>query len=604
MTPSALAKKIRRLHREGTPLNISAVRRSHPELLDAAYSFTPFLGWKQALELAGLDYKSIRIELEPYVSCRVCGEFFRSLVTHLRRVHGFEDAAGYREEFPHAEVVSEECRASATKPERGRLRHWEPALSLEYVRDRAWFWHRYHGACNHDMVVRCDPAIISYARCHGWSWDDVIRSIGLDPREARVHKKRYRVSRTDILATFRLRHEQGLPNTFEVVRVEFPSLVDSAIAEFGTFARAMKATGLPDNRLKGAGLRALTDYPDDRSVLGGLRAHVAAGHPLLWNGLVQLDPVLAAAVTARFPNFTTCVEKAGLRRAYLEARSFVTRRALSTVVFEHRGKYPTAGDVAEALRARHRAGLSLRQAEVILDDPPLKSAAYERCGTWSKAIRLAGLEKESLREREATVRKDAVYSSAAAVLAGLAARHRSRKRISQYAVSKEDRPLKNAIYRYFGSWPAAIAAAGLAGALEIQKKKAYPKATYPTRAAVIAALKRHASEGKSLILMRMSAEDSRLKSSTLAHFGTWLAAIKAAGLMGRYETENPHHQTRYPDEAAVIRALRQRARKKNEPVSSLSLNEIQRDDPPLKGAIYRLFGSWPEARQRALATQP
>ncbi len=54
MTKSALAKKILALHKQREPLNISAVRRNHPELLKAAYSFKPYLGWKQALELVGL----------------------------------------------------------------------------------------------------------------------------------------------------------------------------------------------------------------------------------------------------------------------------------------------------------------------------------------------------------------------------------------------------------------------------------------------------------------------------------------------------------------------------------------------------------------------
>ncbi len=604
MTPSTLAQKILRLHRAGEPLNISAAKRNHPELLAAAYSFTPFLGWKQALELAGLDYRSIRIELEPYVPCRVCGKFLKNLATHIRVVHGFEDSAGYREEFPGAKITSEEFRSRMFTSERGRLRHWEPVLSLEYVRDRAWFWRRHHGACNLDMILRCDPAIMGYSRRQGWSWDDVIRSIGLDPREERIHKKRFRVSRADILETLRLRDQQGLPNTFEPIRFEFPSLMDSIIAEFGSLAVALKKAGLPGNRLGETGRQAVIDYPTGSSVLEGLRAYSAAGHPMLWNGLVQIDPVLAAAVDARFPNFTTCVKKAGLRKAYLEARSFVARQALSNVVFEPRGKYPTLEAVVDALRARHRAGLSLKQSQVILDDPPLKTAAYLRCDTWRKAIHLAGLEKESLREREASVRKDAVYPSPEAVLATLAVRHRAHKGISQHVVSREDRPLKSAVYRYFGSWPAAMEAAGLVEALATQKEKKpfrLNRGVYPTRSAVIAALKRRVSEGKTLVLNRIIVEDSPLRTAALKHFGTWLAAIRAAGLMSRYEQENPHHKPRFPDEASVIRALRQIGKKTGLPLSSLSMYRIEQEDSNLRAAVYRFFNSWPEARRRALA---
>lgn len=255
----------------------------------------------------------------------------------------------------------------------------------------------------------------------------------------------------------------------------------------------------------------------------------------------------------------------------------------------------------EALRARHRAGLSLKQSVVILDDPPLKSSAYERCGSWRKAIRLAGLENELQRERKAVVRKDAVYPSAAAVIAELTARHRARKSSSQGKVSKEDHSLKNAAYRYLGSWPAAIEAAGLVEVSKAQRKKSYlGRGTYSTRSSVIATLKRRASEAKTLILTRIMTEDPRLRSGALLRFGTWLAAIRAAGLMGRYETENPHHESRYPGKAEVIRTLLRRARKHGISVAELSLHDIEREDPPLKGAIYRLFGSWVKARHRAL----
>ncbi len=39
-----IIRKIQQLHRRGEPLNISAVKRSHPELIRAVYNAKPFRG--------------------------------------------------------------------------------------------------------------------------------------------------------------------------------------------------------------------------------------------------------------------------------------------------------------------------------------------------------------------------------------------------------------------------------------------------------------------------------------------------------------------------------------------------------------------------------
>lgn len=453
VTQSALAKEILRLHRKREPLNISAVRRNHPHLLDAAFSFTPFLGWKQALELASLDYQSIRIELEPHIECKVCGEYFSYLVSHFRLSHGIQNAAEYRSEFPDAPILSEELRSRITWG-RGSLPMWEPILSLEYILDRAWFWHSHHGSCNADFTNEHDPAIYNHAKTVGISWNDVIRRIGLDPRDE-CHKT-------------------------------------------GSLA-----------------------------------------------------------------------------------------------------KYPGADAVIKALRERHRSGLSIFQKVVVQEDNSLKSAAYTHCGTWFNAIQMAGLKSAHQQARDAGIRIDAVYPTAAATLFALQERARLAKGISQDTVVAEDNPLKSAVYRIFGSWTLAIKEAGLVSLLAEQTHRNRTRlrnTKYPTPQAVIAELKRRAARGAPLLQVNVVVDDPSLKHAAYRCFATWLAAIKAAGLKKKYDHDHPRRVVKYRDAAAVLRAIQ----KRHKNGQSTACNIVQKEDTKLKCAAYRLIGSWSEAKRLAL----
>jgi hypothetical protein len=68
----ALISEIKALHLRREPLNILAVKRRQPKLIQAVYRITPYLGWKQALAEAGLTYKDINVEYDDKVTCAIC----------------------------------------------------------------------------------------------------------------------------------------------------------------------------------------------------------------------------------------------------------------------------------------------------------------------------------------------------------------------------------------------------------------------------------------------------------------------------------------------------------------------------------------------------
>lgn len=99
-----LRKAIGELFRKRQALNISAVRQSHPELLEQAFAMQPFLGWKGALEAAEISYSQINVEIQEVVPCLICGRVYGSLVRPLASTHG-ATCEEYLEEHAGAETV-------------------------------------------------------------------------------------------------------------------------------------------------------------------------------------------------------------------------------------------------------------------------------------------------------------------------------------------------------------------------------------------------------------------------------------------------------------------------------------------------------------------
>lgn len=97
-------RAIRQRHADRQPLNITAVKRDDPKLVQSVYEQSPYWGWKAALAEAGLTYSTIRIEIEQSVVCRLCGRRFSALGGHLNTVH-FVEGSDYLEEFPGAELT-------------------------------------------------------------------------------------------------------------------------------------------------------------------------------------------------------------------------------------------------------------------------------------------------------------------------------------------------------------------------------------------------------------------------------------------------------------------------------------------------------------------
>jgi hypothetical protein len=330
-------------------------------------------------------------------------------------------------------------------------------------------------------------------------------------------------------------------------------------------------------------------------VIEAIRARDEQGLPLSKTRLD--DTALYSAAIRCFGRWQQALVAAGVKKSYVPRRAWTRQR------------------VIDAIRARHEQGLSLvgvRNHDAVLD-----SAAKRYFGTWQQAVDAAGLEPdlprrwnrqrviEALRERQRQglpIRNVREYDNglvnaarrhfgswtAAMSAAGLgehvrrtgqwsaqrvieALQSRSEQGLPLKNVAAVDRRLARAAVRIFGSWRAAVLAAGL---------KPQPRGKW-NKELVIAEIQRWHQEG--LPLNQVYRLDTRLYAAASTHVGNWHAALRAAGF------PRPCRSQRRWSKQAVIDAIRQRHRE------GLPMTAVGRRDSALHAAALRHWGGWRRA---------
>lgn len=494
--PASLLAAIRRLHRRGVPLNITFVKRHHPQLIETAFAARPFLGWKGALEAAGLDYSRIRIQLEDTVTCELCGQRRRSLPSHLTRTHG-TDGAEYREAYPDAALLSETMRAALRSSVRHRMPHWEPLLSAEYVLDRIAAQWRQGFGMSVRAVVKDEQPLHSGATRYIGSWDRALVMAGIDPAAARRQIPKQHLSSDDVVHLLRERRRQGLALTERAVMDDDLRLANAARRRFGTYAAALRRAGI-DPRSVAKRHPAYGEHDRER-LLRAVRAvaqrrgmarlaaarqlrrkHVRVAEKLYskaWRKVARAAGVpyntiathLSAAETlevarARLALGRPLVRKTaeikdhdlyrGVRRYF---RTFAALHRRLGVKYDHHPRRRRADktEILAEIARRRRSGKPLNCGAQHRD---FRGRAVELFGSWDATLRAAGLDPGVMRQDRGAFR------SKEAVLAEIRTRRRAglpltfdAVRGGRYAV----RGLGAAAKRFYGGWSRALAAAGV-----------------------------------------------------------------------------------------------------------------------------------------------
>lgn len=437
-----------------------------------------------------------------------------------------------------------------------------------------------------------------------------------------------------------------------------------------------------------------------RSIILAIRRLHRVGEPLNIHAAKRLHPDLLRRVYSVRPfwGWACAIAAAGFdyKQIHTHLRETVTcqicGREFSSLTFhlphhemsteEYRESFPGEYLLSEALRAKRSDALLSRNRllkhwehlwspEYILDrihelfrrgvpmndgfmhakDRAFEAVAAKYFGSWDEALRKAGLDPKDFRRHEPRIsyhRED--------VLRELRKRYRSGLPVNHAAVHSEDLRLCNAARRRFGSYSAALAAAGIdpmkvrmtrkpysefdrknllsairttASIPEGEKKAAairnlrtkYEKmlkrlfqsswvlaaraagisyrAIHPrdhrdfsSRDMIIRALKKRLRAGKSLVSFILRDDDRRLHQEVKRHFPTYYDCYSVLGL----DASGVRGQRRYATADSVIEGLRRRCDMGlgTRVVDLVFAAKPTRDNPLLKSAVH-FFGSWSAA---------
>jgi hypothetical protein len=605
-TQRQILQAIRQRHLTRKPLNLTAVKRDDPDLVRQVYSQRPYWGWKAALADAGLSYENIRIEILQYVICHLCGKRYSALALHLRTMHEIESRE-YVEEYPGAELVSEQVRANLMKSRKKNdcpdyLPHWEPVYSAEYLLDRLHEYAERGYYVNHDNIVEIDSSLPStllrYAKLN--NWDDAIRAIDLDPLDYRGFTRDDDYTLTDFQAWLADREQQQKSCLYQDVaaeRNEFqrrPTIVVWAIRRFGNWAAALKAAGV-DRSLPIYGHRY--DFSAAADVVARIKQLRQEGASLSRTSVVVLPDGLALTNSA--------VRDFGSWEAALDA---------AKVPKQERGRhawFETPTEVLEAIRIRIQYDWSLKPYEMFFgtrNDSVLFKQAFRFWESWADAVQAAGGNPTQMADA-----KDTPFGTKAKVVAELKRRRKQGKLLASRELtdSSIDKQLYLMASGLYGKWQNAVRAAGV-NPREYHQWNLESPGKYKSGAAVLKAIRQRHRQKLPLHTRGITdgdAVDTPLLLAGRKYFGSWSAAIKAANIdysqivrkKQDYEAMRGRVYRRYNSKAEVRTEIKRRYAAKL-PVTHRGLahsTDFALRDNALLIAGKKFYGDWDSALKNA-----
>lgn len=242
-----------------------------------------------------------------------------------------------------------------------------------------------------------------------------------------------------IIATIRELHEQGVDLSPTGIRKTHSALFSAARSKshFGSWRTAIQRAGLDYSKIK----RGEQVWSRQKIVRALQRAY-EQGEDLLSSRFKQRNKKLYSAACARryFGSWRKAIEAAGLAYHRIRGQHFWSREK-----------------IVATIRELHRQGHRLCWSAVNQDYPSLYRAARRRenFGSWKMALRAAGVgTAEPAGGTQWTTKR---------IIEEIRRLHRSGEDLSQKAVIRRHGALLAAAksVRYFGTWRAAVEAAGI-----------------------------------------------------------------------------------------------------------------------------------------------
>lgn len=220
----------------------------------------------------------------------------------------------------------------------------------------------------------------------------------------------------------------------------------------------------------------------------------------------QERPIHAGAVQGRDGLSTTAGRLFGSWRAAVEAAGFDYSKVAQ------RYCYWSRREVVRRLRAEARAGRAMNHAAVQVRESSLHQAATRLFRSWDKALGAAGMNPDDIRLLRTWTKADLI------------------RRIQELAwrlpagrIGTHDRRLPSMGQALFGSWSAALRAAGA------EYWSGRPRWRW-TKRDILRTVRARARGGLSITASAVHASARGLYIAARREFGSWPAAVQAAGL--------------------------------------------------------------------------
>ena len=310
-------------------------------------------------------------------------------------------------------------------------------------------------------------------------------------------------SREIVIETIRRLYEAGSRLDYSFVHKNERSLLWAAERYIGKWDSAVEAAGIEYNSLRITPKRIVWS---PQKVIEEIKKLDDADLPLNSNYAQTQNRRLYGAAMNYYGSWKCAVEAAGFDYSLVKIRDL---------------KPVTVQRVVDEIKTRIALKKSINGGVVSHEDRGLYARAqrfFPGKDSWRRALMAAGVNPEELIDPKIIWTKEVVLQTI---------KDRFEKGESLYGLYLNQNNLSGlygAGIRIFGSWGAAIEAAGLS----YQNVRAN-RHNYWTPETVISEIKAYETSGNVLSLKSTQSERADLLAAAILHFGTWGLAVEAAG---------------------------------------------------------------------------
>ena len=383
---------------------------------------------------------------------------------------------------------------------------------------------------NGSVVVKgkgCDPRLHRSGTDYFGSWEASIGAAGLSYKEV-CNTRRY-PNREAVLREVRRRAEAGLPVVGgEQGEHADHSLRGSGAEYFGSWRAVVEAAGLDYVALMA---QRRCSYPSKESVIAEIQRRTDAGVPVTPVAVCKgehADCGLHSCAQTWFGSWRDAVNAAGFDYARRKPKppvcSFRKREAL---------RFPDGEAVIAEIKNRLQVGLPLDVTSLLNGinwepDRTLYHRGRKYFGSWAGAIAAAGLDYKDVSKKHSRR-----YPDKKAVVDGIKRRVEEGLPLNAASLvrgtgTQRECSLYDAGVKLFGRWEDAVSAAGIS-----YETVCRSIVRYRDKASVVAEIQRRAGESMPLnarAVAKGPKRDSSLYTSGGKFFGSWKAALQAAGI--------------------------------------------------------------------------